>query len=270
MPYGRGNVLQHTIRASKDFDQLVKHMVSPTGSGIRAVVLDNIKGAISGQDIESLMTSVTITGHQMYAGFGATPNYFTWFANGNGLRMSDDIAKRLMPIMINRAKYDPSWDAKVRSIDWLAVLSGVATVLDRPSTRLAKYSRWGLWEAEVLSKCTDDPNGLIQLIYGRQTNLSETDEMAKDLIEAIEGWADEAIIGDDRPEEVVLSGQEIAGVFRVLTGHNWNPRSVARKLRELNWLGGRIKTHPNTALRRYVFTLYKRESIRLDEFRELS
>lgn len=253
--HGLGQARQHTIRASRDFDQLVKHIVSPSGAGIRAIVLDNVKGTISGQDIESLMTTATISGHQMYSGYGATQNYMTWFANGNDLKLSDDVAKRLMPIKISRAAYGPDWERKVATIRWDEVVAGVGTILNSPARKMPAYTRWALWESEVLSKCTTDYKAMQDIISARQVLLSETEQFSRDLSEALDGWLSEnACHCETYDGGVVLTGVDLVYIFSSIsvTSVRWNPRSVARKLNELNWLDGRVQKHPNTALRRYV------------------
>ena len=160
-----------------------------------------------------------------------------------------------MPIKIDRAVYGPDWEKEVSTIDWEGVVAGVGAILSSPPRVMPSYTRWALWESEVLSKCTNDHEAMQELIAARQTSLSETEQLSRDLEEALDGWlAENQSALEDHDDGYVMSGQDLAYVFQLVSanGVKWNARSVARKLVELRWLDGRIQKHPDTSKKRYV------------------
>jgi hypothetical protein len=172
------------IKTKADMDKVSSHMQDASTGSKRVVLIDNVKCLLAGEDLESLITSPSIDGHKLYGGYSERTNYFTIFVTGNFLRTSDDMSTRLVPIRIRRPVNDPKWERRRESIDYDKVLGGVAAFFDRPTQPLLSYTRWQLWEDEILSRC-DKPDELCRLIADRSGKLSGVDEDAYEVREAI-------------------------------------------------------------------------------------
>ena len=105
-----------TFSQREDIAAIKKRLLSPKSKGIRVALLDNLKTLkFSWADLEGLITSPTISGHQMYVGEGHRPNSLVWFLTVNGATLSKDMADRCINIKLGRPEFDPNWEADVRN-----------------------------------------------------------------------------------------------------------------------------------------------------------
>src|SRR5262245_40566651 len=113
--------------------------------------------------------------------------------------MSRDMAQRTTPVMIERAQYTATWEdethALIDSRRWEIV--GDCLALLRPDARpLSRYSRWGAWEAGVLSR-VDDPAEAQKVIAERQ---ADVDEDAGEAATVRDGFRAELLRRGHRPD----------------------------------------------------------------------
>ena len=157
-----------------------ERLLSPESLTKRAALLDNVKTSkISSGDHEAIITAQEISGKRMYVGEANRPNTITWFVTVNGAAMSKDMAQRCIPIMLSDPKFSREWDAEILAFveanRW-KIIADLVGALRGESYPLEKYSRWGMWERDVLEKLPE-PNEAQRVIQERQTELdTDTEE----------------------------------------------------------------------------------------------
>ena len=95
---------------------ITKRLLSPKARSIRVALLDNVKThRFSWGDLEALITSPVISGHEMYKGEGRRPNTVLWAITLNGGKLSKDMAQRSMIVRVARPAYSGDWEAETRT-----------------------------------------------------------------------------------------------------------------------------------------------------------
>lgn len=159
------------ISANEDAKSMKERLLSPDGLRKRVAILDNVKTLrFSWAELEALITSSIISGRRMYAGEGSRPNNITWIITLNGIALSTDMAQRVVVIKINRPSHSGSWEDETRQylLDHRhEIIADLIDVLRQPTLELDKYTRWGKWERDVLSRLPD-PNEAQRVIIERQ------------------------------------------------------------------------------------------------------
>lgn len=151
----------------------------------RAVLIDNLKAShFSNGNIESFITSKTIAGRKLFAGYGSRPNHMTWFFTINGADLSKDMSQRLIPIHLKKPIYEGDWlrriDEFIEDNRW-AIIADIIAKLNGPSNPMTSpNSRHGAWESAVLSKLPD-PDALAALIAERRIETDGDDEEGADV-----------------------------------------------------------------------------------------
>src|SRR5262249_15916115 len=135
---------------------LVTRLLSAEGMRRRLVLLDNIKTLrFSWAELEGLITTDVISGHRLYAGEGRRPNTLTYCLTLNGATLSRDMAQRCFIVKIARPSHDGHGEADtvplIDSKRW-EIIGDIVTVLQALAPPLAKNSRWGAWENDVLAR----------------------------------------------------------------------------------------------------------------------
>jgi hypothetical protein len=164
-----GGLVQATAR--DEMPKVITRLLSPSARTKRVMLIDNIKSLkFSWADLEALITSDVISGHQLYAGEGQRPNTLIWCLTINGASLSRDMAQRTVIIQVKRPDYSPTWEDEVRAyIDarrWEVIGDCLAMLRQEPK-ELGRYNRWGAWEAGVLSR-VGDPSECQKVIAERQ------------------------------------------------------------------------------------------------------
>lgn len=154
--------------------EVKERLLSPESLTKRGALLDNIKTSkISSGDFEALITAQEISGKRMYVGEASRPNTLTWFLTTNGPSLSKDMAQRCIPIELDDPNFSRDWDANILAFveanRW-KIIGDLVGVLRGPSYPLRRYSRWGLWERDVLEKLPE-PNEVQQVIRERQAEI---------------------------------------------------------------------------------------------------
>jgi hypothetical protein len=111
----------------------------------------------------------------MYAGEGQRPNTLVWCLTVNGASLSRDMAQRTVPVKVRRADYTATWEdetfALVEEERW-AIVGDCLARLREPGKKLPHYTRWGAWEAGVLSRVAD-PAECQKVIAERQGEVDD-------------------------------------------------------------------------------------------------
>ncbi len=161
------------ISQHEDAAAAKKRLLSPEGIDKRIVRIDNIKSRrFSWADLESMITSAKIGGHQMYKGEATRPNTIVYCLTLNGVSLSTDLAQRCVIVKLQQPNRDASendWHTEtIRFIDQhrSELISDLIGFLQLPKTLLKRHGRWATWESEVLSRLPD-PEAVQRLVHER-------------------------------------------------------------------------------------------------------
>jgi hypothetical protein len=152
-----------SVSAKEKWENIAKRMFSPSSMQGRVVTLDNVKGRLSNEELESAITSSMIEGHMMYQGNTRRPNTLTWIVTSNTPNMSTDLAVRSVIIDIGKQKhenagYHPWVESFCDRYRAELVADCVWFLSQPPKCRIdaANADRFGAWQSAVLSRF---PNG---------------------------------------------------------------------------------------------------------------
>jgi hypothetical protein len=138
---------------------IIQRLLSPEGLKSRMVLLDNLKSLkFSWAEFEALITAPVISGKAMYIGEARRPNHLTYFLTGNALALSTDVAQRSVIIRLAKPTHTGDWFPSLRDFineHRMALIADMVGLLQRPTIKLARHSRWGEWEDGVLAKFPD-------------------------------------------------------------------------------------------------------------------
>src|SRR5205823_3097584 len=97
--------------------------------------------------------------------------------------LSKDMAQRVIPILVTRPEYDEAWEATTTALvqgrGW-EILGDLVAALQAPAVKLKRYTRWSLWDREVLAR-TADPDACQELIAARRAAVDD-DQSEGDLV----------------------------------------------------------------------------------------
>lgn len=145
--------------AGETTEAVKKRLLSPIGRKSRICRIDNLKThRFSNAELEGMITSPRISGHEMFEGEGTRPNLLTWIATVNGFNASTDIAQRSVVIFINPPKYSGDWTkdtTEFAETNRKEILADLIAFLRREQAPMSSASRWGEWERCVLSRLPD-------------------------------------------------------------------------------------------------------------------
>jgi hypothetical protein len=161
-----------------------KRLLTPDAATKRIVCLDNVKAnALSWPELEARITAREISGHQMYSGERTRPNTLLWCITLNGPSLSKDMAQRCVVIRLGQPTHSGDWEDSLRTfVDehrW-QIIGDLATFFAEAAPPLAKHTRWGSWEREVLARLPE-PEEAQRVIGERQGEVDATDEEAADI-----------------------------------------------------------------------------------------
>jgi hypothetical protein len=176
--------------SNDDIAKIKTRLLTTDALAKRIAVLDNIKSSrFSWAELEALITSPTISGHRMYCGDAERPNTLTWIVTLNGPSVSTDLATRLVTIKVKRPQHSGDWEDSTRAyVDQHrdAIIADLVAAMAEDPTQLDRYSRWGSWEREVLSRLPE-PSEAQKIIAERQQEMDaegDEGEMFADYVEA--------------------------------------------------------------------------------------
>jgi len=176
------------VSSNEDIATLKGRLLSAEALEKRIAGLDNIKSLrFSWAELESLMTSATISGKRMYVGEASRPNTLLWVVTLNGIALSTDLAQRCVIIKLRGAAPGenlPTWhEDAIRFVNEnrSSIIADCIAYLQQQATVLASYSRWSSWEADVLSRLPEP--GEAQKVIAERQGEADVDRDEADLIE---------------------------------------------------------------------------------------
>jgi hypothetical protein len=163
----------------------VKRIFSPDGRRKRTVSVDNIKSnKFSSAGLEALITAKTISGHGMYIGEAERPGTLVFILTLNGPALSKDLAQRAVIIELAKPQYSGTWESEVQAFinkNRSAIIADLIGILRGPQRMPAGFSRWGVWERDVLSRLPDPTEA--QLVIAERQQATDADSEEADAIE---------------------------------------------------------------------------------------
>jgi hypothetical protein len=229
-----GGLIQASPR--EEMSRLITRLLTPAARNCRVVLLDNIKSLkFSWAELEALITSDVISGHQMYVGEGQRPNSLTWCLTINGASLSRDMAQRTVVIKIERPEYSATWEEETRSLidgkRW-QIIGDCLAILRNPKAPLRRYSRWAAWEAGVLSHVAD-PSECQKVISERQEAVDEDAGESAVVRAAFVAELESCGYVPDKAA-VWISAEQAAGIVNKATGEKYPTNRAGVYLRTLS------------------------------------
>lgn len=175
------------LNLTTNADDMKKRILGGVREGI--IRFDNVKAYKASSDVlESLITSPFISGHKMFKGNKARPNYYTYFITFNGANLSKDLAKRSVIIKLRRPEYAAGWSSNLmrfvedRKADIYADIYAVLGKETTPSPVKTRFAEWEIQVAQKLSTTLED----LSVIGVRQGEADDDDDEASQIKECIE------------------------------------------------------------------------------------
>jgi hypothetical protein len=205
-PFGRGSGKTATAQAiakvvggsfdwkpSEKWDQINKRLLSDGALNKRCILIDNVRGKFSGQDIESLLTSEQINGWRPYHGDFSRPNDLTLFITVNTPRLSKDLAGRCIIVHVGRQRHSHafiSWVGSYLAEHRAEVLADLVAVLRTEPVCVIpadQLDRWQDWQRFVLARV---PHGdeCAALVAERRPESDDDADEAGEVEEALDAW----------------------------------------------------------------------------------
>jgi hypothetical protein len=159
------------VSANEDIEQLKTRMLTPAARTKRIALMDNVKTLrLSWAELESMITSPTISGRQLYVGEGQRPNLLTWFITLNGVSMATDMAQRSVIIKVVKGENSgPWWEQTRQYIDQYReqIIGDIIGALRGQIYPLESFTRWATWEQHILQRLPE-PAEAQRVILERQ------------------------------------------------------------------------------------------------------
>ena len=158
----------------KTFAENTKAFFSSGHANKRLLIADNLKGYISGAELEASVSARTFEGHRMYKGTVERPNDIQLIITCNNAATSRDIADRCFVINIGPPQRG-DFGEKVRIFmaeHRKQLLADIVALLKRPAgdpTKLDKRSRWEPWALNCLFRACGSMERVNE-IMGLQAN----------------------------------------------------------------------------------------------------
>lgn len=170
----------YEVTPHDNIEAVKTRMLTPDQEGKRVVRLDNIKThRLSWAELEGLITSPFISGRQNYVGNASRPNVFTYILTLNGASLSTDMAQRCVIINLKRPQYAGRWEASLREFfraNRLKIFGDLVACMRSERRELARYTRWGEWEYNVLERLPDPSETQAVILERQRESNVEADE----------------------------------------------------------------------------------------------
>ncbi|MBN2291061.1 MAG: PriCT-2 domain-containing protein [Pirellulales bacterium] len=168
------------VSAGEDIATLKQRFLSPEGQTKRVAILDNVKSLkLSWAELESLITTPTISGKRMYIGEGQRPNLITWAITLNGVSLATDMAQRSVIIKLVKGENAGGWyEENIRYIDEhrTEIIGDIIGALRSDRFEPASYTRWATWERDILARLPEPDEAQKVILERQEAANTEADE----------------------------------------------------------------------------------------------
>ncbi len=222
------------VSANEDIATVKARLLSPEGVTKRVVWLDNVKShRLSWAELESLITTPTISGKRLYVGEGQRPNTLTFILTMNGVSLSTDMAQRSVIIKLRRPDYSGTWAEETRNfIEQYRheLVADVLGFLRSLVTALPKHTRWGDWERDILARLPE-PSEAQAVIRERQVGV-DVDGEESALIEEFFSKQLTSFGYDTKTDRVFIPSRVAAHWFGWATDERMTVAKASRTLKQ--------------------------------------
>ncbi|MEK7794258.1 MAG: hypothetical protein AAB353_07000, partial [Candidatus Hydrogenedentota bacterium] len=206
-------------------ERLISRLLSMFALVKRIAIADNLKGLVSSSLLEGLITTTEISGHDYYKGEGTRPNYLTWFATSNAVRLSRDLSERSIIINLTRPQPKSGWREAVfayveKHRD--EILADIIAELRKPPIGNSAGDRWQCWTDTILARVTDDVPGVLSLLRSRREDHDDDLDEVRTMIEAARLCIEEKHIQDG-----FVPAADLAECVGRLQNSKWSTRRLA-------------------------------------------
>lgn len=170
-------------------EEFTSRLLSDEALSKRVALIDNVKGGLKSSGIESMMTENSISGKRMYYGHMTRPNRLTWLITANSPSLSRDLAERSLVAKIGPQRAGGAWWGETTRFieehraDLVAASVGVLRAAPLCEVSEENLGRWGLWNAQVLARATDDADRVLVEVAARRDTVDSDSEQAEDIAE---------------------------------------------------------------------------------------
>jgi hypothetical protein len=183
-----------TIGAKEDWDQVRKRLLGDDAMAKRILLIDNIKGRMSGGDIEGFITAKDLDGWKPYHGQASRRNMLTWFFTANSPSLSRDLADRAIIIKIGAQRHGEGfirWAQEFVRVHRPMILAEIFEILKGDGLcgiDSGSRDRWGAWQDGILTRF-EEGNELAALAISRRpdvdADLEDAEEIARAVLELV-------------------------------------------------------------------------------------
>jgi hypothetical protein len=173
-----------SVDQGMSIETLKTRLLSPAASSVRCLAFDNVKShKLSWGALEGLITEQVISGRENYVGEGRRPNTLTTLITLNGARLSTDLARRVVTIVLGLPKARATWEdelSKFLAARRWHVIADIRSILASDPLPLESRINYAPWESAVLAH-VDDPEACQALILRRREKI-DADEDETDAV----------------------------------------------------------------------------------------
>ena len=216
--------------SDKAEDKMLSRLLSSEGLLKRIVRIDNIKGRYGSALVEALVTSPTISGHRLYHGEATRPNNLTVCLTANTLKLSRDISERSVIVRLKKPTMQADWEARLRAFtaaNRSKILADIIWALKSVPARVTISDRFPAWCAEVLGRCTPEPDAALEVMHQRREQTDEEKEEADQLLAVIQ---EVAFQSGNLMDELFVSSSDALKAVNGAFNENWSARRLKQKL----------------------------------------
>jgi hypothetical protein len=201
-----------TIGAREDWDQVRKRFLGDDALTKRIALIDNIKGRLSGGDLEGFITAKELDGWKPYVGQASRPNLLTWYLTANSPSLSRDLADRAVVIKVGRPAHANDfiqWATDFVREHRALILAELFEILRGENfctIEAANRDRWSAWQCAVLTKF-EDGNEMAELATNRRGDVDSDQEDAEEIATSLARLVSEHVVGADRKRVLVTYQQ---------------------------------------------------------------
>jgi hypothetical protein len=204
-----------TIGAREDWDQVRKRFLGDDALTKRIALIDNIKGRLSGGDLEGFITAKELDGWKPYVGQASRPNLLTWYLTANSPSLSRDLADRAIVIKIGRQAHANDfivWATEFVRQHRPLILAELFEILKGDAgcaIEAHRRDRWGAWQDAILTKF-EEGNEMAELAAARRGDVDSDEEDAEEIAGAVHRLV-ESEHPDHATRRVFITYQQLYG-----------------------------------------------------------
>lgn len=223
------------LSANEDAGIIRQRLLSPDGLSKRLCLLDNVKTLrFSWAELEAMITASIISGKRMYVGEAQRPNTLTWFITLNGVSLSTDLSQRCVIIKLKKPVFDPLWEEQTRSYireHRQELIGDIIAALRAERTPLTRYSRWGAWERDVLSRLPEPAEA--QAVIAERQKIADVECEESAIVEDAFRWRLKELHYDPDTARVFIPSTLAAKWLGEILNDRIGTTAASRKLGQL-------------------------------------